>query len=138
MFFVPLVLAASIFYHPTPTAKAVWDKYTEIGEVFKARTEERKDVIGGLKDFPKDCVEKYNSEVLKDGGLKEQYVVDLYVIAKYFEMYMDEDASTRFDDKARKFEEESMKLFKELDKCLAEVKSNKKEVKQESSNDEHL
>lgn len=124
------VIAASIIYHPTPTAKALWDRYEQVGLVFSNRVKDRQDQIEKMNDklqtSADECVDAFNAEVMKSGGPKELYATDLFVIAKYFEMYADDAAVERFNDKERDIQEKSDKIFKAFDKCLEDVATNKR------------
>lgn len=124
-----LLILASIIYHPEPTAEALWTQYFQLGEEYAMLVSNRADYVATLGIDPSACIEAYNVEVAKPSGLKEMYGLQLMAIAEYYELYADDEAVDRFNDKAVEIRSATKEVMKTFDKCIEQEVAGQKEVK---------
>lgn len=120
------ILLIGLFYHPSPAPDFVWSQYRAVVDDYNGRVEQRETEIGRLQVDVSACVDQFSGEA---DGVRKLVNVDLYAIARVYEMYgIDELAPKRFDQKKEEYTKAADKLFKEFDKCVAKATGKEKDL----------
>lgn len=122
---IPVLILASVFYQPLPTAKTLWERYERTAQAFSADGQQYVDRFAAFPNAPTQCLREFQP---LQAQITELYGKEMWAIAKYYEMYGDEDAYDRYKDKEKEFEKQKREAFRVLDKCLSNAEKGLKEA----------